>query len=101
MRTSLELRQLLAQRQTRRVFLGRSAQGLGELALASLLRPGWLAAATGPSDRWTGVVNPPHYPPTAKRAFLLRVATAKRPETRARRITECADLVSRGARIDR
>ena len=69
-----ELRQTLAQRQTRRVFLGRTAQGLGSLALASLINPGLLRAATAASDRWKGVVSPLHYPATAKRVIWLTMA---------------------------
>ena len=69
-----ELQQSLAQRQTRRVFLGRAAQGLGSLALASLINPALLRAATTKSDRWTGVVNPFHYPPKAKRVIWLTMA---------------------------
>jgi hypothetical protein len=69
-----EFRQSLAQHQTRRVFLGRAAQGLGSLALASLLDPGLLRAATAAPERWKGVVNPPHYPPTARRVIWLTMA---------------------------
>src|ERR1051325_5252900 len=66
----------LSLRLNRRAFLGRTAQGLGTLALASLIRPAMLAAAT-PSprkDKWTGVVNPPHYPPKVKRVIWLTMA---------------------------
>ena len=69
-----EFRQALAQRQTRRVFLGRASQGLGALALASLLNPGLLRAGAAKSDRWPGVVNPFHYPPKAKRVIWLTMA---------------------------
>ncbi|MBK9139312.1 MAG: DUF1501 domain-containing protein [Verrucomicrobia bacterium] len=69
-----ELRHSLAQHQTRRVFLGRAAQGLGTLALASLLNPGLLRAAAATSGRWPGVVNPLHYRPTAKRVIWLTMA---------------------------
>src|ERR1044071_10423931 len=73
--TSLDPRDL-SLRLNRRAFLGRTAQGLGTLALASLIRPAMLAAAT-PSprkDKWTGVVNPPHFPPKAKRVIWLTMA---------------------------
>ena len=73
--TSLDPRDL-SLRLNRRAFLGRTAQGLGTLALASLIRPAMLAAAT-PSprkDKWTGVVNPPHYPPKVKRVIWLTMA---------------------------
>jgi hypothetical protein len=73
-----EVRQFLAQRQTRRVFLGRASQGVGALALASLVNPA-LARAAAPAGattnaRWTGVVNPPHFPPKAKRVIWLTMA---------------------------
>jgi hypothetical protein len=67
-------------RSSRRVFLGRAAQGVGKLALASLLSPSLLtammAAETKPKspDKWTGVVNPFHYPPKAKRVIWLTMA---------------------------
>ena len=71
-----ELRQFLAQQQTRRTFLGRTAQGIGGLALASLLNPTLLSAATTASrkDKWTGVVNPLHYPQKVKRVIWLSMA---------------------------
>src|SRR5215470_13729798 len=79
MNTRSEFRQFLAQQQTRRAFLGRTAQGVGGLALASLLNPAMLAAAatattTPRKDRWPGVVNPPHYPPKVKRVIWLSMA---------------------------
>ncbi len=73
--TSLaELRQCLAQQQTRRVFLGRASQGVGALALASLLQPGGLTAANAGSNRWQGVVDPHHFPPRARRVIWLTMA---------------------------
>ncbi|MEY3275278.1 MAG: hypothetical protein RL153_543 [Verrucomicrobiota bacterium] len=64
-----------AQNQTRRVFLGRASQGVGALALASLLRPGLLAAAASASkDAWPGVVRPHHFPPKAKRVIWMSMA---------------------------
>src|SRR5580700_6940896 len=62
---------------TRRAFLGRSSAGMGLLALASLLKPNLLrgADASKPSpDRWTGVVNPLHFAPKAKRVIWLYMA---------------------------
>ncbi len=65
---------------SRRLFLGRAAQGVGRVALASLLSPALLTAALaseskpGRKDRWTGVVNPPHFPPKAKRVIWLTMA---------------------------
>jgi hypothetical protein len=61
----------------RRAFLGRASQGLGALALASLLKPALLraagAAGTKP-NRWTGVLTPPHYPPKVRRVIWLSMA---------------------------
>jgi hypothetical protein len=63
----------------RRVFLGRAAQGLGTVALASLVNPWLLRAATAASsnfrtDKWPGVISPPHFPPKAKRVIWLTMA---------------------------
>src|ERR1041385_4736460 len=72
-----ELRQFFAQRQTRRAFLGRASQGVGALALASLINPLLLRAASDPAPRqkkWTGIINPPDYPPKAKRVIWLTMA---------------------------
>src|SRR5438128_2525059 len=59
---------------TRRAFLGRSSAGMGMLALASLLKPEVLCGDTGTSDRWTGMVNPLHFAPKAKRVIYLYMA---------------------------
>src|SRR6266480_579404 len=56
----------------RRAFLGRS--GLGLMALASLLNPGLVRSAITPKARWTGVVNPLHYPQRARRVIFLYMA---------------------------
>jgi hypothetical protein len=53
----------------RRAFLGRSAQGVGAAALASLMAPRGLAAAAG-----RGVLDPPPLPPRAKRVIWLTMA---------------------------
>src|SRR6266536_36155 len=61
----------------RRAFLGRASQGVGLLALASLFHPALLRAATAAAakqDKWTGVVNPPHYPPKVRRVIWLTMA---------------------------
>jgi hypothetical protein len=75
---SSDLRQFFQQRQTRRVFLGRASQGVGTLALASLLTPAMMRAvcANDPAapQKWTGVVHPPHFPPKAKRVIWLAMA---------------------------
>ncbi len=69
--------------QTRRAFLGDSALGMGAIALASLLKPGTLSAATtggtgedgGPGGDGQagsrGVINPLHFAPKAKRVIFL------------------------------
>src|ERR1700687_1870159 len=67
-------------RASRRVFLSRAAQGVGKIALASLLSPALFSAAvaaqtkTRNKDKWSGVVNPFHYPPKAKRVIWLTMA---------------------------
>ena len=62
----------------RRAFLGRASQGVGLLALASLVHPPLLRAATSKlaadKDKWTGVVNPPHFSAKAKRVIWLTMA---------------------------
>jgi hypothetical protein len=71
-----ELQQFLAQRQTRRAFLGRASHGVGGLALASLLSPALLSAVTAATgkDKWTGVVKPLDFPQKAKRVIWLSMA---------------------------
>jgi hypothetical protein len=59
---------------TRRAFLGRSGAGLGALALASLLSRDSRAEDDPRSDRWRGVINPPHLPPRARRIIWLYMA---------------------------
>ncbi len=63
---------------TRRAFLGRSTRGIGALALASLLNRSIASAAPtvagATADRWTGVVNPFHFAPKAKRVIWLYMA---------------------------
>ncbi len=68
----------------RRAFLGRSAAGVGSLALASLLNPALLRGGeTSPSpspspsrrgERWTGTVHPLHFAPKARRIIYLYMA---------------------------
>ncbi len=78
MNHSSEFRQFGLQRQTRRAFLGRASQGVGALALAALMQPGLLNAAPKkpavPKGGVTGVINPLHYPPKAKRVIWLSMA---------------------------
>jgi hypothetical protein len=60
----------------RRSFLGRASLGLGSMALAGLLQPTVLAGAAGTAraGRHTGVVNPRHFAPKAKRVIFLCMA---------------------------
>ena len=74
MNPATEFLQSLRQQQTRRVFLGRASQGLGSVALASLLSPRLPAIGAGAPDKWTGVVNPLHYPQKAKRVIWMSMA---------------------------
>jgi len=63
-------------RETRRQFLGKSARGIGTLALAGLLgRSAAVGAAPSPSDspRY-GVLTPRHHLPKAKRVIYLYMA---------------------------
>ncbi len=75
MKFASEFSQYLRQQQTRRVFLGRTSQGVGALALASLLEPRVLrAGGLTPSPRGTGVIQPLHFAPKAKRVIWLSMA---------------------------
>jgi len=74
MNPASEFLQALRQQQTRRVFLGRASQGLGSVALASLMSPRLPVLGEAASDRWTGVVNPTHFPPKAKRVIWMSMA---------------------------
>ena len=68
-----EFRQFHAQQLTRRAFLGRTSQGVGALALSSLLSPSILqGAAPAPTGR--GVINPLLLPQKAKRVIWLSMA---------------------------
>ncbi|MBP7141162.1 MAG: DUF1501 domain-containing protein [Opitutaceae bacterium] len=55
---------------TRRTFLGRSAAGIGSLALASLLNPHLLRAADA-NSKWRGIIHPLHHPAKIKRVIYL------------------------------
>src|SRR4029079_13070950 len=61
------------QRVTRRQLFGTSAQGIGGIALASLLgsRRGLAEAAAGPSAGSVGLPGLPHFAPKAKRVVCL------------------------------
>ena len=63
----------------RRAFLGRSAYGLGGIALAGPARPRRCSRRRRrrrpqPGGRWRGVINPPHFPVKAKRVIHLCMA---------------------------
>lgn len=66
-------------------------------AVERLVVPDDLALAlkgAGATGQWQA------FAPTAQRAYLLWIATAKRPETRARRVAETADRVAQGQRLE-
>jgi hypothetical protein len=83
-----ELIRQLYLRQTRRSFLGAAARGIGSIALAAMIDPRLaLAGATTTQpvsperklggispDHWTGVINPLHFAPKAKRIIHLYMA---------------------------
>lgn len=58
---------------TRRHFLGQTTRGIGSMALASLLNRHAMAA-TPATNRWMGIMNPPHFAPRAKRVIHLYMA---------------------------
>jgi len=64
----------------------------------ALIVPDDLAAARNARaharSRWEA------FTPTTKRSFLFWIATAKRDDTRARRVAESADLVAQGKRFE-
>ena len=64
----------MRERVTRRAFLGRGGTGLGSVALLSLLDPRRLAAAAADDAAATGVVQPLHFAPRAKRVIHLYMA---------------------------
>ena len=53
------------------------------------------AAHPGAAERWAG------FPPSARRAILVWILDAKRPETRAKRIAETASEAAAGRRANR
>jgi len=55
----------------RRAFLGRTAAGMGSLALASLLNPGLLKGASAPGLGGRGILDQLHFAPRAKRVIYL------------------------------
>lgn len=72
-----DMRQFAAQQQTRRAFLGRMAQGVGQIALAALLNPALMSRAGEPGAArtpWQGAVRPPHFTPKVRRVIWLTMA---------------------------
>src|SRR5579872_3915502 len=63
-------------RVTRRTLFGRSARGIGSLALASLLNPRLLPGAEikVQVDHWKGALSKLHFAPKAKRIIYLYMA---------------------------
>ena len=57
----------------RRSFLSRTSLGLGATALASLAKPDWLSAASGPNSIG-GLPGLPHLAAKAKRVIFLCMA---------------------------
>jgi len=56
---------------TRRSFFGNASMGLGTVALAHLLKQDRLLANNNPSNRYTGILKKPHFPPKTKRVIYL------------------------------
>src|SRR6188474_3146657 len=60
---------------SRRAFLGHSAQGIGALALTSLLNPALLRTSSAATqEKWRGFLAQPHTPPKIKRVIWLTMA---------------------------
>src|SRR5436309_1925974 len=63
--------------QQRRTFLGQAVRGMGAVALASLVNPSLMLgdeAAPAKMPKWSGIVNPLHFAPKAKRVIWLCMA---------------------------
>ena len=56
---------------TRRQFLGQTARGIGSMALASLLNGAATSSRAAEPERWSGILNPIHHAPKAKRVIYL------------------------------
>src|ERR1700691_2975052 len=74
----MDLYEQLRTQASRRSFLGRSALGIGSMALASLLNPVRASASAianvGSPQPFLGTVNPRHFAPKAKRVIYLYMA---------------------------
>ena len=90
---------------TRRHFLGKSAQGIGAIALGSLLRHGLSAAVTTTSDPLAP--RQPHYAGRAKRVIYLHLTGSPphldlwdyKPELVKRDGQDCPDAFLKGKRF--
>ncbi len=77
-----ELEEDILRHMTRRHFFGRTAKGIGTLALASLLRADLFAAGKKagssplPGSHGHGILNPLHFAPRAKRVIYLFMSGA-------------------------
>ena len=66
----------MAAEETRRRFFARGAQGIGALALASLLSERARAAGPAPDKAFGGLPGLPHFAPKAKRCIYLHLVGA-------------------------
>src|SRR5438552_81652 len=95
------------ERLSRRSFLCRSAGGLGAAALASLLSPELLCAASAGPTTVPGVLGTTHFAPTAKRVIYLCQSGAPsqmelfdyKPKLEAMRGSELPGSVRMGQRL--
>jgi uncharacterized protein (DUF1501 family) len=69
-------RQKMAEAETRRSFFARGAQGIGAIALASLLGKDAQAAGAAPATAIGGLPGLPHFAPKAKRCIYLHLVGA-------------------------
>ena len=72
--TPLDFKYIAEQKKdwSRRTFLGKMAQGVGALALGSLINPRLIAGTS--SDTWRGILPSPQFLPKAKRVIHLCMA---------------------------
>jgi hypothetical protein len=92
---------------TRRHFFGRTATGIGLVALASLLHEEYAAAAGAPGEAQGGLPGLPHFAAKAKRVIYLFQSGAPsqldlfdpKPNLRERRGAELPDSVRMGQRL--
>ena len=84
----------------RKVIEAAKADGTWQLldAVEDLIVPDDLSAAFGANPG--SALNWEAFPKSVKRAILVWIAQAKRPETRERRVTETATLAARGERAN-